>query len=91
MQSNVELYPNPAKEQVNIRIVDLKDESVKNKLKQINEVRVLDKFGNTKSVSKYQGNLQVINLNILNLPNDIYFLEISDGTNKARIQMSKQK
>jgi hypothetical protein len=91
MQSNVELFPNPAKDQVNIRLVELKDESVKNRLKQINEVRILDKFGNTLSVSKYQETLQFINFNIDKLPADIYFIEISDGKNKARLQLSKQK
>ncbi len=86
MAANVEIYPNPAKDQVNIKLKEMYIKENNTGLKDIKEVKVFDKFGNLKRTSKYNGH-KTITLNITGLIPDIYFVEVNDGKNSARIQL----
>ena len=93
IQSNVELYPNPAKSLVNIKLTDLNKnmagtpKSKLPKLSQIKQIIIKDKLGNIKKIFNFQGNNNV-SVNVSNLPTDIYFVEVSDGVNKVKLQLS---
>lgn len=91
--ANVDVYPNPAKDVVNIRIKD-DDAYITNKsmpkLAGIKQVTIYDKFGNVKKIANYNLSKST-SLNVSNLAPDIYFIEISDGINKTRTQLSINK
>jgi hypothetical protein len=106
-KSNVELYPNPAKGEVNIQIKntiavsgkgqinieakDPVDKSSGNNIKDIREVKIFDKLGMVKKVYKFPPNSKAVTINVISLHSDIYFVEVTDGKNKARLQLSVQK
>ena len=87
-QSNVELFPNPARDQVTLRLKQVNAKQSTDQLKDIREVRILDKVGNVKKIVNYPANTNNINVNISNLPLDIYYVEITDGRNSARLPLS---
>jgi hypothetical protein len=106
--SNVELYPNPARDMVNIRIKDANAQSLPKGqvsievkdvpntgsaaiVQDIREVKVFDKLGTVKKLYKFPAGSKIVTLNITGLPTDIYFVEVSDGKNKARLQLSVTK
>lgn len=95
-QSNVALYPNPASSLVNIKLTDINKnlpvtpESKLAKLSQIKQVIIKDKLGNIKKIFNFQGNNNV-SVNVSNLPTDVYFVEVSDGVNKVKLQLSVVK
>lgn len=89
--SNVQLFPNPARDQVTIKLRQINDEKITNRLTDIREVKMYDKTGNVKKNMKYPVNTKNATVNITNLPMDIYFVEVSDGKNRARLQLSVLK
>lgn len=88
--SNMELFPNPAKGSVTVRMKQINAQNNTNHLQDIREIRIFDKLGNIKKVIKFPKNTKVSTLNINYLNTDIYFIEVSDGKNKARLQLSIQ-
>jgi hypothetical protein len=91
MQSNIELFPNPARSQITVRLKQINDTRLSNKLQYIKEVRILNKFGNVQKIFKYSSNTKSVSIDVSNLSFDIYYVEVSDGFNKERMQMSIQK
>lgn len=87
-QSNVELFPNPARDQVTIKLKQINAEQATGQLKDIREVRILDKSGSVKRIVKYPAKTNTISLNVSNLPLDIYYVEVTDGRNSARLPLS---
>lgn len=81
------VYPNPGGGYE--VTVELKTDA-KVVLKDIKQVRVLDKFGNLKKVIKLPLGTKKARLNLAELPANIYFLELSDGVNKTNVQFSKK-
>lgn len=90
-QLNVELFPNPARGQVTVRLKDLNEKKTEDILRDIREIRVTDKLGNVRKVLRYTPGSKSVNVDVSLLPLDIYILEVSDGKNKARLQLSVQK
>jgi hypothetical protein len=90
-QTNVELFPNPARNQVNIKLKQINDNQKASKLNDIREVRILDKLGNVKKIVKYPVNTKEISIDVINLPIDIYYLDVSDSRNSIRLPLSIQK
>ena len=82
------MYPNPAFGNVTIR---LKEDKKTNKLKEIKQVRILDKFGQVKKQFKYAAGTTSITLDVSNLPSDIYIVEVTDGVSKANAPLSVVK
>jgi len=91
MMSNVIIYPNPASDQVTVSLTQVNDTKTTNKLQDIKEIKVLDKYGNVKKIQKYPANSGRVTLNLSNLLLDIYIIEVSDGKNTAKIKLSLQK
>lgn len=92
-QYNVEVFPNPAKDQATIRIKEANIKlGIKDKVDEIRQIRVIDKFGNTRKVLRYATGTRSISLNTSDLPADIYIIEVSDGNNKkATLKLSVAK
>ena len=88
---NVDLFPNPANNQVTIRLKQLNDSKNSNNINDIREVRVLDKLGTIRKLIRYSINTKSINFDVSALPFDIYYIEVSDGMNKVKIPLSIQK
>lgn len=88
MQSNVELFPNPARDQVTVKLKQINVKQTTGQLKDIREVRVLDKLGSVRRVVRYPAKTNTVLVNIANLPPDVYYVEITDGKNNARLQLS---
>lgn len=90
--SNVDVFPNPAKDFVNIRLKEVKNllKSQKN-IESIREVRVLNKFGKVLKVFNLPLSTKLTTINISSLAFDIYFIEVSDLKNKAILQLSIEK
>lgn len=91
LQTNVELFPNPARDQVAVRLKDINDTKMTNQVKEIKEVRILNKLGNLQRILRYANGTKSININLNNLSHDIYYIEVTDGVNNARLQLSIQK
>lgn len=87
-QSNVELFPNPARDQVTVKLKQINAKQTMGQLKDIREVRILNKVGSVKRIVKYPANTNTISVNISNLPLDIYYVEVTDGRNSARLPLS---
>lgn len=89
---NVDVYPNPAKDVVTVRLKEinklLKDQK---NIASIKEIKVFNKFGKALKVFNLPLNTKLTTINIGNLPLDIYFIEVSDGKNKTILQLSIQK
>ncbi len=90
--SGVQLFPNPAAENITVSLkknVGIhKDESISSKVKFIGSVTIYDKFGNTRKIQRFGGMQQSVNVSISGLQPGIYFIEISDGTNKVKEPLS---
>ena len=90
---NVKLFPNPASSNVLISLSDNNISTTQQKgiqqivFKQITQVKITDKLGNIKNVVNFSKGNRTINLNVSNLPPDVYYFEISDGINKAKISI----
>lgn len=91
MQSNVELFPNPARDQVTVRLKQINDVNPNNKLVEIRALKVLDKLGSVKRVIKYPPKTNAVNLNLSMLQYDIYYIEVSDGKHTSRLPLSIHK
>ncbi|MBK8712087.1 MAG: S8 family serine peptidase [Niastella sp.] len=91
MQSNVEIFPNPAINQVSIRLKEINKNSSTGQLNDIREVRIVDKFGILKKLLKYPPNTKSIIVDVSNLSLNIYYLDVSDGRNNSRLPLSVQK
>jgi hypothetical protein len=98
MESNVNLYPNPATDQVTIELREtpdvkppIKSINYKVKLSEITQIKIIDKLGMIRKISKFgKGNKQ-ITMNISDLINGLYYFEISDGIKNVRIPLVKGK
>lgn len=90
-QSNVELFPNPARDQVTINLKQINDKQTTGQLIDIREVKIMDKLGAVKKVMKYTASTKTISINVSNLPLNIYYIEVSDGRTKVRLPLSIQK
>ena len=86
MESNVEMYPNPATAQTSINLKNNNDE-VKTKLKDIKKINVYDKYGSLKKSSKHMNGTKSVVISLTGLPIDIYIVEVSDGINKTRLKL----
>ncbi|MBS1758836.1 MAG: hypothetical protein JST23_01835 [Bacteroidetes bacterium] len=88
---NVKLFPNPASSNVSITL----DNNINSKtggksiqpiiFKEIRQVKIFDKLGNLKKAVNFGKGNKTVNLNVSNLLPNVYYLEISDGINKAKI------
>lgn len=87
-QSNVSLYPNPAKDQVTITLKQVNDKNSSAKLQSIKEIKITDKLGNIKRVMKYASTSNSVTVDISNLPIDIYYIEVFDGSNRTTLPLS---
>jgi hypothetical protein len=74
--SLVVLSPNPAQNDVNVELVQKSDN---NKKREIKEIRIIDKMGNIKSVTKVNGIKKNVLLNISRLTADLYTIQVFDG------------
>lgn len=83
INSNVKLYPNPASTQVIVKLEDL-NSKITSTLKSIVQIKIIDKMGVTRRVLKFsKGNL-LSTINVSDLPSDIYYLDITDGSTQVR-------
>jgi lysyl endopeptidase len=89
--ANAEIFPNPGKDNITVRLKQDVKQSKATALRQIRELRIIDKTGNVKGVYKYSGNIQSVNINIGNLPDDIYYIIITDGRHTERLPLSVRK
>ena len=87
---NLEAYPNPIKDLVTIKLRDIKGNG-KTVVNEIKELKVLDKLGQIKKTYKFGKGQKEVQINISDLPSDIYIIEVNDGTNRATIQVIKVK
>jgi hypothetical protein len=81
------ISPNPAKSTATI---SLNSKNTDAKHSSFDQVIVYDQQGNLKMMKKF-GKVKTASLNISNLMNGIYFVEISNGTYKERQQLLIQK
>ncbi|MCO6497163.1 MAG: trypsin-like peptidase domain-containing protein [Chitinophagaceae bacterium] len=88
MESNVEMFPNPAKNQITVRLKQNNTKEEKVRLKEITQIKILDKTGSVKKIVRYPSNTNTINVDISILPVDIYYVEVSDGRNSERLPLS---
>lgn len=88
VQSNVELFPNPARDQVTVKLKQINAKRTTGQLTDIREVRVLDKLGSVRRIVRYSANTNTVFINIANLPLDVYYVEITDGKYNARLPLS---
>lgn len=85
------VYPNPASSQVTVSLKEL-NKNLKasgTALKDIREIKVLDKLGNMKKTGRYAPGSKKVQIDLGNLPNDIYILQVSDGANRASVSVNK--
>ncbi len=86
---SIMLSPNPTTSALNVTLVDKKDQT---KQKEIIEIRLVDKMGTVKQKWNYgkgSGN-QTRQLNVSNLPSDIYNVMVYDGTTWVAKKFIKQ-
>lgn len=76
------ISPNPAGHNIK---VNSKDEA------SFNRIRIIDKLGTTKKDIQYPANTKQADINISNLPVDIYSIQIFDGTTWSTIMLSVQR
>jgi hypothetical protein len=85
------VYPNPASRLVNIQVKKpgKNTKASDAAFKDIREIRVMDKLGNVKKISRFDPGSRTITLDLSNLPNDVYILQVSDGSNRASLHVTK--
>ena len=91
---NVSLYPNPTINDVTLTVKETGNNTsgkTGKGLKEIKEVKLLDKFGSVKKITKYPAGTKNVRLSLGTLPSDVYIVEISDGVNKVIKRVSKSK
>lgn len=88
MQPNVEMFPNPAKNQITLRLKQVNAKQEQATLKEIRQIKIMDKIGIVKKIIKYSPNTNTIIVDISNLPLDIYYIEVTDGRNIERLPLS---
>lgn len=94
--ANVVAYPNPASSQLTVRlnvpaIAKVKENTSPAGLSQILSVTVYDKTGRQRKTVKLAGGARQVNLNVVDLPGDVYYLEVSDGIRVKRIPVLIKK
>ena len=80
--TRVNINPNPTKGQIQIDIDGIK--------KYIKEIIITDKSGNTQKRFTYKNNLKTVNINIADLPTDVYIIQVYDGNNWISKKIVKQ-
>jgi lysyl endopeptidase len=86
--TNVELFPNPARGQVTVRLKQMNETKTEaTRLKAIKDIRIMDKTGNLRKLLRYNPDTKSVNINLSSLPYDIYYLEVSDGIHTARLPL----
>lgn len=85
---NVEIFPNPAINQVTVRLKQTDAGKTANNLINIKEVKLFDKLGNLKKIIKLSTNTKTLNINLSNFSFGTYYIEVSDGVEKARLPLS---
>lgn len=92
---SVDVFPNPAKDIVTIKLKDVNklfiDQKSVEGIKDIKEIRVLNKFGKVLKIYNLPVKTKLATINISNLPLDIYFIKVSDGKNNTMLQLSVLK
>lgn len=90
-RSNVRLYPNPVSSQVVIGLEDTQSKTANGQntetiiiLKSILQIKIIDKMGVTKKMFKFSNGNKLSTLNVSDLPSDIYYLDITDGSTQVR-------
>jgi hypothetical protein len=91
---NVKLYPNPASSNLTVSLdetIVAKTKTKKNvkavEFKEILQIKIIDKLGNVKKVVKYSKGNKSVNLNVYDLPSDVYYIEVSDGVKQGKIPL----
>ena len=87
-EPNVEIFPNPARDQITVRLKPISSKQVTGNLKEIRELKIIDKLGRVKKVIKYPAKMKTIIVDVSSLQLDIYYIEVFDGTNYARLPLS---
>lgn len=88
--ASINMYPNPSSGQVTIDLKDLNKKTPSaSQIKDIREIRIVDKLGNVKKVIQYPAGTRSASLNIGNLPCDVYTVHVTDGTNRVSRQLNK--
>lgn len=88
---NIEVFPNPARSNITVRLKQKMGRNKATAVQEIQELRIIDKTGIVKGLYKYAGHTQTAVININNLPNDIYYIIISDGKHTAKLSLSVRK
>lgn len=88
MQSIVEMFPNPARNRITLRLKQFNNKQEQPKLKEIRQIRIIDKISNVRKIVKYPSNTNTIIVDVSNLPLDIYYVEVTDGRNSERLSLS---
>lgn len=90
--ANVSLFPNPASSEVTIKLEETQNldkqktkfDNSKIYLSEITQIKIVNKMGMLKKVAKFGKGNTVTTLNISELPSDVYYLDITDGTQHVR-------
>ena len=88
MQPNVEMFPNPARNQITLRLKQVNAKQEQATLKEIRQIKIMDKIGIVKKIITYPSNTNTIIVDISNLSLDIYYVEVTDGRNSERLPLS---
>jgi len=79
----VGMNPNPTSGQIQIDIKGSKTAFIK-------EITITDKLGNVQKRFTYSKNIKTVNINIADLPTDVYIVQVYDGTNWISKKIIKQ-
>lgn len=88
--SNVTLFPNPAKNETTIKINKI-DKVNKVNLSKIKQIKIIDKMGLVKKVINNSFAQTQMTLNLSGLTDDVYYIIISDGTYETKIPLIVKK
>lgn len=89
--SSLTVYPNPASSQVAVSLKELNknEKTPGTALKDIREIKIVDKLGNVKKINRYAPGSKKVQVDLGVLNNDLYILQVSDGINRASISVNK--
>ena len=75
------VYPNPTSSEVTISVSDANSLSptIDNKDIYINNIKIVDSYGNTKKIKQCESGLKTITINISDLQQGVYLIKINDG------------